>query len=315
VFKHPGLIGVLVAVSGEVYFDWKEEVGKKGRWKKFFMALLVVSLAYELYEASETDEEAANAIELAGKANERASTNELRVAELQSNNLVLATQLEKLKHPRIITVEQREKFIEILSEAHNFSKTRIEVIIGNNDRETERFAFQIRKLLDEAGYGDGPSKYQQFPLAQMVDKSIYVTNALPHIDLPAFEWKDAKLAKIVNFRVSPLLVSDIGRFAIRSNGVSMISTENPFTDTVPEVIALFSESIPAPGILPSVNIAYPTENNTDRSVMYVYTPTKDPNAILNGVCVALHDGGATIGINTTAGIMAPGHVAFFIPSQ
>jgi hypothetical protein len=88
-FKHPGLIGVLIGVSGEVYFDWKEEKGKTAKWKRFFMALLVVSLTYELIEASENDKEAANAINLAGQADEHA-------AETESNNLVLNTHFEAL---------------------------------------------------------------------------------------------------------------------------------------------------------------------------------------------------------------------------
>lgn len=227
--------------------------------------------------------------------------------------------MEKLKHPRIITAEQRERFIGILSDGHNVSKTRIEVIIGNNDRETEQFAFQVRKVLDEAGYGDVPSKYQQLPLVQMVDNSIYVTDGLPHIDLPAFEWNDAKLTKIQNLNASPLQSSNSSRFAIinRTNSNSALDSENPFTDRQPEIIALFSENIPTPSIstMPSVIFFYPTENNPVRGFHHGYSPTKDPNAILYGICAVFHDIGITVGKNTTRGILAPGHVAFFIPSQ
>jgi hypothetical protein len=95
--KHPGIIGVLVAVTGEVYFDWKEEIGKHARWKKCFMALLVVSLSYELYEASETDKEAADAIKLAGKAIERAAIAEREAADSK-------LKLEKLR--RSLPIEQ-----------------------------------------------------------------------------------------------------------------------------------------------------------------------------------------------------------------
>ncbi|HXI69371.1 MAG TPA: hypothetical protein VNN22_03325 [Verrucomicrobiae bacterium] len=94
VLKHPGLIGVLIGVAGEVYFDWGEEVGTKGRWKKFFMALLVVSLAYELVEASETDKEAADTIKLAGLANERAATNEVIAVGLAKEVLLLTQQIQ-----------------------------------------------------------------------------------------------------------------------------------------------------------------------------------------------------------------------------
>src|SRR5271170_6650624 len=87
VSKHPGLIGVLIAVSGEVYFDWKEESGRHAKWKKFFMALLVVSLAYELYEASESDQKAADSIKLAGQAN-------LQVGVLSNETVRLSMNLE-----------------------------------------------------------------------------------------------------------------------------------------------------------------------------------------------------------------------------
>jgi len=118
--KHPGIIGVLVAVAGEVYFDWKETIGKHARWKRFFMALLVVSLAYELYEAAETDKQAADAITLAGSANERAANTESNNAVLQgivrelahvygqsSNALVEATNVLQQAKGQLVTVEAK----------------------------------------------------------------------------------------------------------------------------------------------------------------------------------------------------------------
>jgi hypothetical protein len=108
--KHPGLIGVLVGVSGEVYFDWKEEKGKNAKWKRFFMALLVVSLTYELIEASENDKEAANAIKLAGQADEHA-------AETESNNLVLSTNFEALSVAVIRLAHQYDLSTNALAEA------------------------------------------------------------------------------------------------------------------------------------------------------------------------------------------------------
>jgi len=103
--KHPGLIAVLVGVSGEVYFDWREERGPHSRAKKFFMALLVVGLTYELYEASETDKEAAEAIYLAGKANERASADELESARLRRE----IAGIDPLKKP-IVSISAIAKF-------------------------------------------------------------------------------------------------------------------------------------------------------------------------------------------------------------
>jgi hypothetical protein len=97
VSNHPGLIAVLIGVSGEVYFDWKEERGEHARWKKLFMALLIVGLTYELYEASESDKKAADAIKVAGRANERASSNEWRVAELNKETADAKLQLAETK--------------------------------------------------------------------------------------------------------------------------------------------------------------------------------------------------------------------------
>ena len=108
-FEHPGLIAVFIGVTGEVCIDWKEEIGPHSRWKKIFMALLVLGLAYELYEAVEADKKTAAAIKLAGEANERASTNELQVVVLKnetallvSSNLNLAANVEELKSNNII---------------------------------------------------------------------------------------------------------------------------------------------------------------------------------------------------------------------
>jgi hypothetical protein len=335
-----GFVFVWVGVAGEgVEIFIKLFQRKLYERKKFcldvigavFWIVLVVALAVEFFgnvramriadsinaqldaEAGQARKDASAAIELAAKIG---TTN----AQLVASNLDLSIELEKLRHPRIITPEQRERFIEILSEAHNFSKTRIVVITGNTDRETERFAFQVRKVLDEAGYGDAPSKYQ-LPLAQVVDNSLYVTNGLPHIDLPAFEWKDAILAKIPNLSVSPLQCGKESGLVIKApTGATDLASENLFTDRQPEIIALFSEKIPPASILPSVIVFYPTDNNPNRGFHYGYSPTKDTNAILYGVSAVFHEIGITVGKNTTTGVLPPGmlppgYVAFFIPSQ
>src|SRR5437762_1395177 len=60
--RHPGLIAVLIGVAGEVILDWRDaSKDNRGRWKRFFMALLVIGLAVDLYEAKNADKEAVDA--------------------------------------------------------------------------------------------------------------------------------------------------------------------------------------------------------------------------------------------------------------
>jgi hypothetical protein len=114
--EHPGLMAVFIGVAGEVYFDWGEETGRHSRWKKFFMALLVVGLAYELFEASESDKKAATAIELAGKANEHAANTESDNWILQSNVFTLQKSIVELIHSYDISTNALAKAnISILS--------------------------------------------------------------------------------------------------------------------------------------------------------------------------------------------------------
>jgi hypothetical protein len=124
VSKHPGLIGVLIAVSGEVYFDWKEESGRHAKWKKFFMALLVVSLAYELYEASESDQKAADSIKLASQANLQVGVLSNATVRLsfslegaKSNNLVLQTNVDSLNSAVLQLAHEYDLSTNALAEA------------------------------------------------------------------------------------------------------------------------------------------------------------------------------------------------------
>ncbi|HEV2454323.1 MAG TPA: hypothetical protein VGY98_08680, partial [Verrucomicrobiae bacterium] len=158
--KHPGLIGVLVGVGGEVYFDWKEEKGKNARWKRFFMALLLVSLAYELYEASQNDKEAATAIKMAGQANERAAAFdadrvvvEKEAEEIRSTNFVLQAkvlELESRLQPRAITSGQASNLVAYLSKAPE--KGEVSIFASILDPEAMNFAAQIDHALRRAGF-------------------------------------------------------------------------------------------------------------------------------------------------------------------
>ncbi|MGA2854015.1 MAG: hypothetical protein ABSE90_07800, partial [Verrucomicrobiota bacterium] len=73
-------------------------------------------------------------------------------AQLVASNLNLSIKLERLKQPRIISVEKEKRFILLCKE---MPKMPIKIIVGFNDNEAEVFAEQVRQTLDEAGFG-GP---------------------------------------------------------------------------------------------------------------------------------------------------------------
>jgi hypothetical protein len=309
-----GTAMVLIGVCGEFLLEFKNfpynptgfEVLASGKRRIEIISLVilllgllleVVALPHSLVESAGLKKEADDA--------------KLLAADTQSNNLVLSIELEKLKNPSIITAEQREKFIEILCGPLNASKVPIIVIYAGNDRPTEQFAFQIRNILDEAGYGFTPSKYQA-SIILIPAGAVCVTDAVPHIDLPAFTWMDATLVKLKSGSVSPLPESSN---PVVEHPGDILHTEQPFTDREPNVIALFSGAIPPKNTMPSVNVAYPASDNPNRGFHYIYSQTKDTNAILYGVCEIFHDIGITIGENKATGIIPDGYVGFFIPSQ
>jgi hypothetical protein len=174
VFNHPGLIGVLIAVAGEVWLDWNLETGKHAALKRFFMALLVVSLAYELYEASETDKKAADAINLAGQANQRASSNEVQVAEANkhaaeangravSNELQLVkaeAQLRKINGSIPFSFRDRAETIKILSK---FAGIEAKIEYSNDDLDALASAQEIETVLKLAGWRTSKVPAQLFP--------------------------------------------------------------------------------------------------------------------------------------------------------
>jgi len=168
--KHPGLIAVLVGVAGEVYFDWTEEVGKHARWKKFFMALLVIGLTYELYEASESDKEAASAIRTAAEANDRAKEAEKSASqaneraarfdmdreliakeaeEIRSTNLSLQIELNKLQG-RAIDVEQEKTLISGIKELIP-TMPKFEIVIWAQDAESRAYGNDILSVFKKCG--------------------------------------------------------------------------------------------------------------------------------------------------------------------
>jgi len=143
--RHPGIIAVLIAVAGEVACDWNETTGRRAKLKKFFMALLVVGLAYELVEAAKTDKDAADAIERAANAEIKVTGLNLRVEELRKAN----DELEAKLQDRRITPEQMDKFVILSSKIR---KIPIKIWVPTEGRDTETFANELRIMLSRAGF-------------------------------------------------------------------------------------------------------------------------------------------------------------------
>jgi hypothetical protein len=142
VLAHPGLIAVLVGVSGEVFFDWKEEKGAHSALKKFFMALLVVGLTYELYEASESDKKAADAMKLAAKS-------ELQAEILTAQNLKLQTDLAKLRQQRWLVFND-QAFANALKDS---PKMDVQIWYPPHDPESGNLVnLELKDALQHAGW-------------------------------------------------------------------------------------------------------------------------------------------------------------------
>jgi hypothetical protein len=112
------------------------------------VAMELMSLPFSLWEAAKIGENASN-------ANERASTNELRVEELRKAN----DELELKMQPRTINFQQRESFAKFF---HVSQRKPVWVLCSNPTRETSDFASEIRGMLNDAGLNVGESP---FPLA------------------------------------------------------------------------------------------------------------------------------------------------------
>lgn len=170
-------IVVLVALCGESHWALKwlipnNSVGKtSAKWrreklKKKFEFLLILGIAgevgclpFSLWESSKFNKEAGDARIFAGIAetnaaasNEQAKIAEsntasvlLTVEELRSNNIALEQKLQ----PRNITQEQHDAFVSFLKP---FPQKPVWIANAEPTAETTALTFQIRKMLDDAGY-------------------------------------------------------------------------------------------------------------------------------------------------------------------
>jgi hypothetical protein len=151
---------VAVGCSGEWWVHHhpagrkKKERDERHQIESRFIAMVSAGVIMELFVLGHSIREGVNLENKVSEANERASTNELAVAVLNSNNLVLRSNVVALElklQPRIITQKQIRDFI-FLTE--NIAK--IPIRIGINapyDSEKIDYAIQMRSMFNKAGFG------------------------------------------------------------------------------------------------------------------------------------------------------------------
>jgi hypothetical protein len=211
-------------------------------------------------------------------------TNRLAVAET-------ATQQRRIKP------QQREKFIRIMSDVHNFSKIPIKVIIKSKDNnETAVFATQIREMLDVAGYGVGAKLP---PDESYKINYTYVANRLSDVDVPPPNMEGKYTELVIN--------PDVLLQPVNQN------------EGEPEVLVVFSGTIPGaetvPSIMPMHKLPNTFTNEPATNMVFAYHPTQDTNAILYGVSCVLNEVGISTGPMVNNGILKQGEMAVFIPER
>lgn len=218
---------VLIGVAGEIICDWKEMEGRLARAKRISAILLVVGLMMEFWEAAKSDSELADTKErtaLVESNNLVLKTNvaSLEVAVLQlarqydlSTNALAeanarlaqahseANELEAKLKPRTITQSQHDDFVNFMANGRNKpSNTNTWVICSNPSGETTEFVGQIRKMLDDAGYGansdcplrdglatgmSGGGVYNSWAMPMSLPPNASVGILVPS-ELPAYKW-------------------------------------------------------------------------------------------------------------------------------
>ena len=143
-----GLLMVLAGVVGEVWSAKKHNEVWESRWGY----VLIVGLGLELIALPNHFVEASELRTLASKANERASTNELRSAQLESANLTLRSNvvaLEMKLRPRTIAVEVERGLISKLSQ---LPKQQVLIQSCISDEEPTHFAEKLQNVFLKSGF-------------------------------------------------------------------------------------------------------------------------------------------------------------------
>jgi len=116
-------------------------------------------------EAADARKDAGDAMKSAAKLDVARAEAEQETALIRSNNLELQLQLQ----PRIISMEQITNFINLTDKIPKFP---IRVGIGASHDETFSYAWQIRQMLDKAGYVT-PDSDTNFTLGIHIDETAF----------------------------------------------------------------------------------------------------------------------------------------------
>jgi hypothetical protein len=229
--------------------------------------------------------------------NEKASSNEVQVAQLTRDNLLLRSNVATLENtmyelktaipPRVISPQQRDSFIEALINLH--PKIPIKVIVGDTNKETDDFARELRKLLNEAGYGTNNEEIIRLQGLKFVQATgggqrtpwVFAlfssnTRVIPMPNFKGFVIKDPS-NNIVERAETPSF----------AQGFGSVSIMNPTADSIA---------------------------HGDKTHPTISRPTNDPNDILYGISEVLNFNGIITEQVSGSKILKSGEIGFFIPS-
>ena len=159
ILRHPGILLVLIGVAGEVVFDWSEMSGRKAFAKRLSALVLILGLVLEFFEAAESDKDVAQARERAAVAESNTVLMQITVAQLNSNNLVLRSNvlaLELRVQDRTITPEMRDQAVKLLGGSSGGKTVHVSVNYGSAGGEAIRYAGQIQQMFAAAGFKTDP---------------------------------------------------------------------------------------------------------------------------------------------------------------
>jgi hypothetical protein len=124
---------------------------KKKQIEKWSLVILCVGVFLEVIAVPKNLSEVANLNQQSVWLTQSNLLLAANVEGLRSNNIVLAAELKR--PARRITPENKAKFIELLKNCTG--KNPVRIFVGSEDKETTTYVAQVRKMLDDAGYGTG----------------------------------------------------------------------------------------------------------------------------------------------------------------
>ena len=135
-----GLMLVLVGVVGEIWSARKHNEFWESIWGYVLiggLALELFALPHHIVETSKLNKEAGEARQIAANANERASSNALRVAELDSTNRLLSIRIEELRSTNLVlqkdAILTQSNVVVLFLKNEQTSNTMLEKIIATSN--------------------------------------------------------------------------------------------------------------------------------------------------------------------------------------